>query len=47
MVIIRRSKENAPWSAVWNRIVEWTYGISLTTVNTIARYEPSKISRKT
>lgn len=37
-------KKNAPWSAVWNRIVEWTYGISLTTVNTIARYEPSKIS---
>lgn len=35
---------NAPWSAIWNRIVEWTYGITLTTADSIAKFEPSKIS---
>lgn len=35
---------HAPWSAIWNRIVEWTYGITNTSVEKIAKYEPSKIS---
>lgn len=35
---------HAPWSAIWHRIVEWTYGLTNTTVERIARYEPGKIS---
>lgn len=37
-------RTQAPWSAIWNRIVEWTYGISNTTPEKAARYEPDKIS---
>lgn len=34
----------APWSSIWKRIAEWTYGIFNTTDSVPAKYEPSKIS---
>ena len=37
-------RTDAPWSAIWNRIVEWTYGISNTTAEKITRYSPDKIN---
>lgn len=34
---------NAPWGSIWKRVVEWTYGITNTTINEIPRYAPDKI----
>lgn len=34
----------SPWSSIWRRVAEWTYGIQNTTVDKIAKYEPEKIS---
>lgn len=37
-------KRRAPWSSIWKRVAEWTYGIQNTTGDKIARYEPASIS---
>lgn len=37
-------KETGPSTNLWYRVVEWTYGISKTSVDEIARYSPSDIS---
>lgn len=34
----------APWSGIWNRIVEWTYGITNTSLEKLSRYVPDNIS---
>ena len=31
-------RESGPWSAIWNRVSEWSYGISNTFINTVAPY---------
>jgi hypothetical protein len=36
-------KTKAPWGSIWKRVVEWTYGITNTTLNEVARYTPDNI----
>ena len=33
-----------PWSSIWKRVIEWTYGIQNTTASKIAKYSTSEIS---
>lgn len=42
--LIEWLRKTGPCSNIWYRIVEWTYGISNTTADRIARYSPNKIS---
>lgn len=39
-----RLKIEAPWSSIWRRVAEWTYGIQNTTIARVARYTPQNIS---
>ncbi len=37
-------QKKTPWSSIWRRVTEWTYGILNTTAEKIAKYEPDIIS---
>lgn len=41
--LTERLKKCSPWSSIWKRVVEWTYGIQNTTKSEIARYIPEQI----